>query len=808
VLHNDGRWYDHEARRGGRGPTTLVAYLLAISATKACDWCRDWLAQHPGDGSLDGTGAAEAAADASERRASWARQILNESVAPADTPAAAYLESRGILAPYPGCVRWLADARTGESAIIGLLTNPDGEVVGVQLGFLDPRAGKSTVQPRRQIVLLNKERSEPAAFRISVPEPAEDAAALVIVEGLEDALSVAQAVAARQVIGIPGVGRFGKFDLPAGADVMLFRDGDDPTSPAAQQLSEVVERWVAAGVRVRIVDTPAGADANSLLVTKGPAELRRLIAEAAPAELGFDADVERLAGLGPLDYERERAGAAARHSVRIAFLDAAVKAARAEAEAAVAEEGDDEALHPEPVLDLGPVLDQALAEVQRYVVGAEPELAAVVLWAAHAFLLHHDAVHLSVSPKLNLSSPDRGCGKTTLLEVIGALVPRPETGSSITAAVTFRLIQARRPTLLIDEADRVLRNTNEELMAVLNSSHRRSGAYVWRVEEIGGERVPVKFSTWAACAFAGIRSLPSTLQDRSIIVRLSKARPGEVLAHLRNGTAPALREIKRQIARWAADLLHLPEPALPPALFNRAGDNWGCLFAIAHLAGGRWPQLVQQAALGSLMADTAESTLVHLLEGIRRAFGERTRLRTRELLDVLLASDEFDFTAANRGKPINDAWLRERLRDVITRAEDGKPGSERWGSGNNKERGYSRGRFEDAWARYLPSSPATPNHPVHPADPAPPLKTNGNSGPDEHTGTRPGPKTTRPPSGSNGAGPDAEERRATSTKTIRPIKKSIKSKAGPGVPDGPGNSRSLEEGPLPANGELWPEELL
>ena len=199
------------------------------------------------------------------------------------------------------------------------------------------------------------------------------------------------------------------------------------------------------------------------------------------------------------------------------------------------------------------------------------------------------------------------------------------------------------------------------------------------------------------------------------------------------------------------------------------------MFTIADLAGGRWPQLVRQAALASLAADQAESTLVHLLDGIRRAFGERDQMRTRELLDFLLADDEHDWATANRGKPINEAFLRERLRNVIAPAADGKPGSERWGSRNNKERGYSRSRFEDAWARYLSSS-THQNHPAHPAHPAPPLKTNGNSGPDGPS--TPGPRKAPGPRG-NGAGPDAEERGRMYKRTMgREKVNEIKARAG------------------------------
>ena len=236
------------------------------------------------------------------------------------------------------------------------------------------------------------------------------------------------------------------------------------------------------------------------------------------------------------------------------------------------------------------------------------------------------------------------------------------------------------------------------------------------------------------------------------------------------------------------------------------GDNWGPILAVAELAGDRWPLLIREAATETLAADQAESSLVALLNGIRRAFGERDRLRTRELLDLLLADDEFDWATANRGKAINDAFLRERLRNVISPAADGTPGSERWGSRNNKERGYSRVRFEDAWARYLPS-PATPEHPAHPVHTAPPLKTNGNSGPHSPKQIRSISKSTRHRSPTNGGGPDDKSNGALCESRHAAPKKSTKSKPRPGGPDGP-HGLEAQEVSKPANGELGPEELL
>jgi hypothetical protein len=144
----------------------------------------------------------------------------------------------------------------------------------------------------------------------------------------------------------------------------------------------------------------------------------------------------------------------------------------------------------------------------------------IILWAAHTHVLNR----IFVSPRLAFQSPGPGCGKTISMEATANLVPRPISAASITSASTFRIIEAAQPTLCVDEADQLFRGEKADLVAVMNSSHRRSSAHVLRTVEVApGQYEPTRFSTWAPIMFAGIRSLPPTLQDRSIVVRLQRA---------------------------------------------------------------------------------------------------------------------------------------------------------------------------------------------------------------------------------------------------------------------------------------------
>jgi hypothetical protein len=252
ITATDG-WFDHEAKKGGRDALSLIRHLRGCSAEATAAWARGWLVQHLGDGDFAADGTAEdTAEEAAERRAAWARRILEEAVDPPGTPAETYLRSRGLGPPYPPGICWLADARLGEGALVGTLTDATGGFVGVQLGYLDPLGRKSVVPPQRQLFLTDTDAARQGAFRISVAGSAEGAAELVVVEGLEDALSVAQAGAGREVIGIPGVGRFWQFALPSGASVVVFRDGDAPDSAATKQLIGAIDWWLFAGVEARI----------------------------------------------------------------------------------------------------------------------------------------------------------------------------------------------------------------------------------------------------------------------------------------------------------------------------------------------------------------------------------------------------------------------------------------------------------------------------------------------------------------------------------------------------------------------------
>ena len=681
-----GLWYDFEAGKGGRHATSLIQHL---GERDPVSWAKAFLQSNTGVGRLaDSQAELDEASVTSSRNA--ARGLLDKSQPIDGTPAADYLISRGIRPSFPDNLHFVRHARPGEHALLVRIEH-EGELAAIQLTYLDDEGKKSRVQPQRRFYRCRQDWRSFSCLTFVCPEAAERT---VIAEGLEDALSLWQASAGKYIIASLGVSGIGKGPCLHGNEVVVFRDGDPEGSAAVEGLARGVDRMILEGAFVRVTQTPADADANSLLLSEGTEALIQLIDEAPEARLSRDGEIERCASLEPLDYEADRKRLARDLGIRVSALDRAVEARHheedGEGNGALDAIGLTEIVPWPEDVDLGSVLDRAADLTSAYVFMPRQSVDAVVLWSAHTHLMSM----LGVSPRLAVQSAGPGCGKTVAMEVVSNLVPKPLTVASITPAAVFRVIEAICPTLLIDEADQLMARRSHDLLAVLNSSHRKSSAHVLRnVEQVPGQFEPRLFSTWAPVMFAGIRELPPTLQDRSIVLRLERALPGEVSRHLVDGHCLELQECARKLARWATDLVKLPDVTLPNTLHNRVGDNWRPLFTVAALAGGDWPARCLQAA-NYVYGHDDRGVIASLLNDISAVFGERDSITSRELIDSLISHEEGPYSECNRGGPITPYWLSRQLRGVIN------GGSITIRRRKQTAKGYKREQFKMAWQRY------------------------------------------------------------------------------------------------------------
>jgi putative DNA primase/helicase len=414
---------------------------------------------------------------------------------------------------------------------------------------------------------------------------------------------------------------------------------------------------------------------------------------AGNSDAKVDAEITRLAALNPVQYEQQRKDAAEKLGLRASILD---KLVRAEQPDDGSKQGRAIAF-PEPELWPAPVngavlLAEIADAIRRHVVMADAARDTAALWTLHTYLLDRSLV----SPRLAISSPTKRCGKPTLLDVLGRLVLKPLSTASVTAAAIFRVVEAQRPTLLVDEADTFLRD-NDELRGVINSGHRKGGSVL---RTVGDDHEPRAFATYAACAIALIGKLPETLHDRSVVVSLKRRLPSEPIASFRPDRAGHLDDLARKAARWVADhaeQLGDADPEMLEGVFNREADNWRPLLAIADAAGDDWPERAREALQAAHTAEDDESRLTMLLADIKTAFAERNtdRLPSASLVAMLVELEGRPWAEYGRhGKPMTQNQLARALKPIGIAPEVIR-------EGKGTARGYTTGQFTEAFERYL-----------------------------------------------------------------------------------------------------------
>jgi hypothetical protein len=83
------------------------------------------------------------------------------------------------------------------------------------------------------------------------------------------------------------------------------------------------------------------------------------------------------------------------------------------------------------------LIGEIAARIRSHVIMSETSLRAAALWVTFTWM-HEAAVY---SPILVVSSPEAECGKTTLLAVIGFMVPRGITIVEASTSVIYRMIE-------------------------------------------------------------------------------------------------------------------------------------------------------------------------------------------------------------------------------------------------------------------------------------------------------------------------------------------------------------------------------
>ena len=509
-------------------------------------------------------------------------------------------------------------------------------------------------------------------------------------------------------------------------DVTIWPDADEAGAQFAATVARLVGEAGAASVRIvsppdsvpegwDVADAwPEGVDPAALVAgAGGPTDTAEDNGDA------FAHTVSRLAALSPHEYDQGRTREAARLHVRVGTLDAAVTDARV-----VAPAGDRNGrtlnwpdVEPWPTAVAGAaLLTEIAALIKSYVYLVPPLADALALWVVMTWL-HNQ---LEISTFLNVTSATKRCGKSLLLDVVGALVSQPMPTSHVTPAAFFRVIERHAPTLLLDEADRTFAKRDiPELIAAINGSQRRDSAFVLRC--VGDDHEPRRFGTWCPKVLVGIGDLPDTVRDRALVIRLERRPPNHSLAHWRDRDREQIARLQRQIVRWTVDraaviLAARNTVGFPPGLHDRACDAWEALLAMGHIASDDWagPDGRASRACRHVTADTgddlgAREQLLADLHAVFQTAGVPVALPTARLLKALHALDGRPWSEWRHGKPLSPRGLATLLTPFHVRPVNIRL------PGGTVRKGYRRDDLTAVWQTYLHQPrgvlSATPLHP-------------------------------------------------------------------------------------------------
>ena len=353
--------------------------------------------------------------------------------------------------------------------------------------------------------------------------------------------------------------------------------------------------------------------------------------------------------------------------------------------------------------DTAALLEEVCTYFRRFLVVSPDQLTALALWTMHTYV--YEA--FTTTPYLIVTSAEMRSGKSRVFECLECVVHAPFYGTGMTEAVLFRIIDQFRPTLLLDEMDRMFKERRGELserqemiVAIVNLSYRRKG----QVPRVGLTREIEFFKVYCPKALAGIGHMPHTIEDRGVPIRMRRKLTTETVEDWDEDITEADGEtLRTRLEGWGAYArlqLARVKPEMPRELDDRARQSYKVLVAIADLAEEGWPERARDA-LVNLRAEAEnpkESQGMRLLRDVATfadVLVQHERMPTRELLDFLYVRGDSpweEWWGPSEGKK-----AARRLALVLAEY-DVKP-EQMWVDGA-KARGYETAAILGAVARY------------------------------------------------------------------------------------------------------------
>jgi hypothetical protein len=342
-------------------------------------------------------------------------------------------------------------------------------------------------------------------------------------------------------------------------------------------------------------------------------------------------------------------------------------------------------------------------QILEYVQMARGQALVLTLWIVHTYL----ASQAEFTPYIHVTAAEKACGKSRLLEILGTIASNPQPLNATTASAIWTAIESEKTTLIIDEIDTVLGDKarrSELLRATLNLGFRK-GQTITRAT---GKSKVTEFEVFCPKVMAGIGTLPDTIAQRCIPIKLSRKKPGQGprfrLAEFEKKGA-VIREALTKLSEHGEllDLLKNIQVEIPEELEDRQADISEPLVAIAKLIGGEQSEKTAIQALTRIFredVDRSDSEGTTLLKDIHSVFGNTPSLWTTEILRGLINLENGSPWASKWESALERGMTQAPANELARRLHPYKIKPRTLRRGRETAKGYSAFQFEEAWADF------------------------------------------------------------------------------------------------------------
>jgi hypothetical protein len=321
-------------------------------------------------------------------------------------------------------------------------------------------------------------------------------------------------------------------------------------------------------------------------------------------------------------------------------------------------------------------LENLVNIIAKHIDADEHHIFAIALWALHT----HIYGKYRKSPRLAILSPVANCGKSTVLDVLDAMVWNPKKVIDPTVASVFRLVNEH--TMLMDEADNM--GLIKNMRSILNAGFEVGGSVV---RTILGE--VVSFPVYGPVALAAIGKLPHALMTRSVVINIQRSK--KVMERF----DPANYHLILQFYLWAQKVELDQNPKMPAQLIGRNADKWRPLIAIADSFG--LGDKAREAALKFLAEDEKQDEKEAILRDTQKVFDE---LKTDKVsVDTMFNKLKEDVNGEYEIDYVEKKITKRKIGDTLRvfKITNKQERSKKTGA---PTRYWLRSDFEEMWDRY------------------------------------------------------------------------------------------------------------